>query len=167
MADHTYRLCLMLYLTIRHQGLSVDPYKCIQLALLHDLAECLIGDITPHDGISPQEKRRLEVDAFDRLLKVLDDPELRALWQDFHCGESKEAMLVREFDYLETLFQALEYEQDHRLVRDELQEFWNVAEERVNSAVGQEVLQCLRSQRAATGIDGRSRTFLESTGGNQ
>lgn len=30
------------------------------MALVHDLAESLVGDITPHDGVSKEEKYRLE-----------------------------------------------------------------------------------------------------------
>ena len=31
------------------------------MALVHDLAECLIGDITPHDGVDKAEKYRREL----------------------------------------------------------------------------------------------------------
>ena len=34
--------------------------KTIKIALVHDLAEALVGDITPHDGISKEEKHKLE-----------------------------------------------------------------------------------------------------------
>ena len=30
------------------------------MALVHDLAESLVGDITPHDGVSKEEKYRRE-----------------------------------------------------------------------------------------------------------
>ncbi len=30
------------------------------MALVHDLAESLIGDITPHDGVGKEEKYKLE-----------------------------------------------------------------------------------------------------------
>eukprot|EP00170_Pyropia_yezoensis_P009483 contig_41929_g9519 len=32
----------------------------MKLALVHDLAEALVGDITPHDGVSGEEKERRE-----------------------------------------------------------------------------------------------------------
>ena len=30
--------------------------RCIKIALVHDLAECIVGDITPYCGISREEK---------------------------------------------------------------------------------------------------------------
>lgn len=32
-------------------------------ALIHDLAECIVGDLTPHCGVSPEEKHRREDEA--------------------------------------------------------------------------------------------------------
>lgn len=30
------------------------------MALVHDLAECIVGDITPHDDVSDTEKHKRE-----------------------------------------------------------------------------------------------------------
>lgn len=43
-----------------YMHLLVDILRCIKMALVHDLAESLIGDITPHDGVSKEEKFRKE-----------------------------------------------------------------------------------------------------------
>ena len=32
----------------------------MKIALVHDLAECIVGDITPYCGVSPEEKDRRE-----------------------------------------------------------------------------------------------------------
>lgn len=32
----------------------------LSVCLMHDLAESVVGDITPHDGVSKEEKRVLE-----------------------------------------------------------------------------------------------------------
>lgn len=32
----------------------------MQIALVHDLAESLVGDITPYDGITKEQKHKLE-----------------------------------------------------------------------------------------------------------
>lgn len=34
--------------------------RCIKLALVHDMAECIVGDIAPADNISKAEKHRRE-----------------------------------------------------------------------------------------------------------
>ena len=32
----------------------------MKICMVHDLAEAIVGDITPYDGVSKAEKRRLE-----------------------------------------------------------------------------------------------------------
>lgn len=34
--------------------------RCIKLALVHDMAECIVGDIAPADNVSKAEKHRRE-----------------------------------------------------------------------------------------------------------
>lgn len=40
------------------------------LALVHDLAECIVGDITPHCGVSPEEKHRREDEAMKTIAEL-------------------------------------------------------------------------------------------------
>lgn len=35
-------------------------FRCIKLALVHDMAECIVGDIAPSDNVSKEEKHRRE-----------------------------------------------------------------------------------------------------------
>lgn len=39
-------------------------------ALVHDLAECIVGDITPHCGVTPEEKHRQEDEAMKTLAEL-------------------------------------------------------------------------------------------------
>ena len=36
--------------------ISVGGCRCIKMALVHDLAECIVGDITPSCGVSKEDK---------------------------------------------------------------------------------------------------------------
>ncbi|KAA8583167.1 hypothetical protein FQN60_015713 [Etheostoma spectabile] len=56
-SDHMYRMAMM-SLTITDP--TVDKDRCIKLALVHDMAECIVGDIAPSDNISKAEKHRRE-----------------------------------------------------------------------------------------------------------
>jgi len=53
----------------------VDLYflfsRCMQLALVHDLAECIVGDITPHCGVGPDEKQKREDKAMQELVELI------------------------------------------------------------------------------------------------
>jgi len=35
-------------------------FRCIKMALVHDMAESIVGDLTPHDVISAAEKHQHE-----------------------------------------------------------------------------------------------------------
>lgn len=41
------------------------------MALCHDVAEAIVGDITPHCGVSPEEKKRLESTAIATIKQML------------------------------------------------------------------------------------------------
>ena len=42
----------------------------MKLALVHDLAECIVGDITPYCGVSPAEKHQREDAAMKKLAQL-------------------------------------------------------------------------------------------------
>lgn len=56
-ADHMYRMSMLAF-AIRDSTVNKD--KLMKICMVHDLAESIVGDITPHDGVSKEEKRRLE-----------------------------------------------------------------------------------------------------------
>lgn len=86
---------------------GLDRHKLLAMAILHDLAEVEVGDLTPHDGVSKAEKRRREAAAMDRLLA--DRPDLRALWDEAEEGVSPEAKLLKTLDLAEMAVQAARY----------------------------------------------------------
>ncbi len=45
--------------------------RCIKLALVHDVAEAIVGDITPTCGVSDEEKFALEAGAVGRIKAML------------------------------------------------------------------------------------------------
>lgn len=49
------------------------------ISLVHDLAECVVGDITPQDNVSAVEKHRMEVEAMEGLVSRLT-PSLGAMF---------------------------------------------------------------------------------------
>jgi putative hydrolase of HD superfamily len=38
----------------------INRDRLIKICMMHDVAEATVGDITPHDNVSKEEKRRLE-----------------------------------------------------------------------------------------------------------
>src|SRR5688572_18630570 len=53
---------------------NIDILRAIQISLVHDLAESLVGDITPtqYSGITKQQKSILERDAMNKIKQLLN-----------------------------------------------------------------------------------------------
>jgi len=130
-ADHTFSISLLALMLSKHHPGNLDREKCISMALIHDLAESIVGDITPHDGISVDEKQQREQEAMQEITDLIDDDEILLLWKEYEAAETPEAQFVKSLDKLEMLIQAFEYEQ-HQDVN--LDEFW----EKANQEIGKE-----------------------------
>lgn len=93
---------------------GLDRNKCIKMAIVHDLAEAIVGDITPHDGVSKEEKNRREQEAINTMCNMLGGgpraKEIHDLWLEYEANSSPEAKVVKDFDKVEMILQALEYE---------------------------------------------------------
>ncbi|KAL7681885.1 putative HD/PDEase domain, metal-dependent nucleoside 5'-monophosphatase [Plasmopara halstedii] len=120
-ADHMYRMsmCCML---LEDANEALNSSKCIKMAIVHDLAESLIGDITPHDGIAEEVKHRMEK-ALDNICSTLGDTpsalEIRELWNEYEAGLTEEAKMVKDFDKFEMILQADEYEKAQNISLDD------------------------------------------------
>ncbi|CAL5338708.1 unnamed protein product [Camellia sinensis] len=143
-ADHMYRMALMALIAGDLPG--VNRERCIKIAIVHDIAEAIVGDITPSDGVPKQEKSRLEQAALNEMCEVLGGglraEEMKELWAEYENNSSIEANLVKDFDKVEMILQALEYETgtgeliSHVLCRDDVSEHGKVLDEFFLSTAG-------------------------------
>lgn len=113
-ADHMYRMGIMALISNDIPG--VDRDKCIKMAIVHDIAEAIVGDITPADGVPKEEKSRREREALDQMCQLLGAVptanEITQLWMEYEENSSPEAKVVKDFDKVEMILQALEYENE-------------------------------------------------------
>lgn len=144
-ADHTFRVCLLALVLSRDADPPLDRERALAMALVHDLAESTVGDITPYDGIPAAEKHRREREALAELCKVLGSGEILALWEEYQAGATPEARFVRELDKLETVLQATEYEARHGVA---LGEFRAMAEARLTLPALRALYAALPPERA-------------------
>jgi len=86
---------------------ELDRGRALAFALLHDLAEVRVGDITPHDGVPPAEKRARERTAAEALLAA--HPALLALWEAYEAQACPESRFVRQLDRVDMALQAQIY----------------------------------------------------------
>lgn len=122
-ADHMYRMSLMALIAPDVPGL--DRNKCIKMAIVHDIAEALIGDITPLDGVSKADKSEREQAALEYMCKIIGvgegsrGKEITELWMDYEANSSPEAKFVKDLDKVEMILQALDYEDEQGKDLDE------------------------------------------------
>ncbi|KAI9504377.1 hypothetical protein GGI25_005881 [Coemansia spiralis] len=122
-ADHMYRLGIMAMLLDDPQ---IDKTKCIKMALVHDLAESLVGDIAPSDNVPKEVKYQLEAQGMQKLADTLGNTpaakEIHALWIEYENNETEESSFVHDLDKCEMILQALEYEKSDDKKLDEFYE---------------------------------------------
>lgn len=128
-----YRMAIML-LCLPEQALAgADRHRCITMALVHDMAEAIVGDLTPECGVSSEAKRQMEEDAMQVIVRLLPSDTsilVKGLFDEYESGESREAKLVKEIDKLEFLVQTGEYEQSKQVY---LEEFFHSTRHRITN----------------------------------
>ncbi|KAL8651976.1 MAG: hypothetical protein Q9226_004460 [Calogaya cf. arnoldii] len=118
-SDHMYRMSILTMLCPSPLRQKLDIPRCTLLALCHDMAESLVGDITPVDGVKKAEKRRREGETMDYLTRELLGAAtgceeggrlLREAWEEYEDSNTLEAKFVHDIDKLELVIQMMEYE---------------------------------------------------------
>jgi len=123
-AEHSYRVTIIAYLLAK--DLECDTQKLIQMALIHDLAEILTGDIVFEHGFNVDLKKKFEKDNLERAamkdLSSMVTTDFSKLWEEFTAQKTNEARILKQIDKLEMAIQALEYENSRN--PNHLKEFW-------------------------------------------
>ncbi len=127
-AEHTFSVAaLAMMVSDLHPHL--DRGRVVSIALLHDIAEALVGDL-PYSArrlFGAEAKQAAEHRAMVELIDALPQAETYLeLWTEYAEGQSPEARLVKQLDRVEMLSQALAYERaGHRAMA----EFWEDSDE--------------------------------------
>ncbi|KAI1287335.1 DENN domain-containing protein 5B [Halotydeus destructor] len=110
-ASHMYRMAIMAMSLKPVDG--CDMSKVVQMALVHDLAECKVGDITPHDNVTDEDKHRQESDAMSFLTGLLSNgcsDKFSNMFHEYEDRVTPEAKLTKDLDRFDMILQAFEYE---------------------------------------------------------
>lgn len=104
-ADHSWRIGVLAMLFCKDPSINID--RCVKFALVHDIAESIVGDITPRDGVSAEDKKALEECGMEKILATIPDEatkmEIRTIWSQYeerNCADSK---LVKDLDRYEMI----------------------------------------------------------------
>lgn len=110
-ADHSYGLCLLALMLCPPE---LDRLKCLEFAVVHDLAESLTGDYVPDDNIRPEDKHILELNAMKDIAAKAECPRLVDLFEAYERRDTPEAVFVKKMDKLDVVLQARYYDMHGR-----------------------------------------------------
>ena len=140
------------------------------MAMIHDLAECIVGDIPPCDGkvCTKEEKQKLEEDAICRIASLLDNNapgvstynpknKLLELFHEYEERKTPEAIAVKDMDWLDLILQADLYETLHEKNNFNLDEFFvNTPPEKFNTDIVRRYAEEIHRRRARRWEENRS-----------
>jgi putative hydrolases of HD superfamily len=94
-ADHMHRMSLIALL-LPLDNLNIDRDSLIKMALVHDVAEAVVGDIIP-GAMSREAKFKLERNAMQGFAKQLGykAEEMVRLWEEYEAGVSQVAIVCK------------------------------------------------------------------------
>lgn len=121
-ADHSYGLCLLALILCPD---DLDRLKCLEFAIVHDLAEEITGDYVPSDKLDPKMKYAMETKAIAEIAAKINCPRLVDLFEAYERRDTPEAVFVKKLDKLEAVLQARYYDRHGRSRYFEQKRPWN------------------------------------------
>lgn len=107
-AEHSWHLATMALALGEYAPPGTNLAHAIELLLVHDVVEIDADDTFAFDVAGNASKAARETAAANRLFGLLPDDvgrELRALWDEFEAGETREARFANALDRFQALVQ--------------------------------------------------------------
>lgn len=102
-AEHVYDTCILAIAIDSEYNLNVNLKKVLEMLIIHELEEVVIGDITPFDNISNEEKlelgKKAVLDILSSLTKKEDYIKLTNEFNEQKTKEAKFAYLCDKLDF--------------------------------------------------------------------
>ncbi|MBU2104857.1 MAG: HD domain-containing protein [Nanoarchaeota archaeon] len=108
-ADHSWKLALIVISVAEKLNLNVDILHSVKLALCHDIPEYITGEIDSrliHLGkFSKEEKLKLEKKASEEINKKFGiiGEQISDLWREYEGCKTREAKYVKALDKIEAI----------------------------------------------------------------
>lgn len=101
-AEHIYDTCMLAISIDSELNLDINLQKVLEMLIIHELEEIVIGDITPFDNITPIQKQELGKKAvYDILSDLYKKDEYISLTDEFNKKETIESIFANLCDKLD------------------------------------------------------------------
>lgn len=109
--DHIFAGCLLTFLLAKEYAPEVNAEHALKIFLFHDVGESIVGDYTPYDDITEDDKATQEAQALEEIFGSLKNKEeYVGYWKEYHAQETGEARFAKIVDKLEAIMMAYLYE---------------------------------------------------------
>jgi len=133
-ADHTWRVALMLMLVMPKLKVKINPFKALKIAIVHDIVEIEAKDVPVLDHICNNDLKKdirlKERQAINKINNMLGEngKEISELWEEYEDQKTIESKIIKAVDKLEgqmqfitesvTKFKKEEEERVHKLLAE-------------------------------------------------
>lgn len=119
--DHVFDLILLTKMIKPHIPETIDTDRMIDYAITHDLEEVITGDITTFEGVTKEEKNRVNKIAMDYLISEYGDLlSLDTMLADFEEKKDLEAKVLHMLDKVQSSIEFLKYDAEKKVDMDNL-----------------------------------------------
>ncbi len=164
-AAHSWRMAFMAMQREEElNALHVNTQRIIEMCLLHDVSEAVVGDIVPeHEQLSdkkilPAEKKAMETHAVETFSEKYNFPKLKALFNEYEAHQTPEARIVKNLDKIDMILQAYEYLKMYPELT-KLHDFLRFNEHAVNLPIFASDIQEIKNRQA--GATPRKNDFID------
>lgn len=111
-AEHVYGVSMLAIAIDSEYDCDIDIKKAVLMLTIHELEECYIGDLTPFDNITREQKIQSGEQAVSQILDgLVKKEEYLSLTKEYNAKKTKEAIFASNCDKLEMLLQMKIYEE--------------------------------------------------------
>lgn len=101
-AEHIYGTCILAISIDSEYELDINLDKVLKMLVLHELEEVIIGDLTPFDNVTREEKLKSGKEAVSKILKdLVKKEEYELLLDEFNAHITNESIFAYMCDKLE------------------------------------------------------------------
>jgi putative hydrolase of HD superfamily len=113
--SHTFGVLFLVWLFSNEKCINVE--KALKMALIHDLLECITGDIIPGQ-YEKNERDVIEKKALKKMRNVIPHNiknEILNLFNEYNSGKTIESKIIRSCDKIDSVLQAIYYAKTDRV----------------------------------------------------